>query len=196
MTELFCSTAGSCQIPAVRSHEKRRTAAPTPALHAISVPALASRCASTTPNVSCVVGHCCSFQPRSKLSHASPPTSAMKRPGASSASRRPKQSCQRLRSKNVYMNALLCAGLSSLRKTGWAAALHSALLQPDSLRAPMKSADSRLIHLASWSGSDNFSGLVSPRSYLSCHHARMPPQLLTFHPFSSTFRQTREIRPV
>lgn len=99
-------------------------------------------------------------------------------------------------SKVVYMNAPLCAGLSSLRKTGWAAALHSALLQPDSLRAPMKSADSRLIHLASWSGSDNFSGLVSPRSYLSCHHARMPPQLLTFHPFSSTFRQTREIRPV
>ncbi|MCA8199414.1 hypothetical protein, partial [Burkholderia vietnamiensis] len=62
-------------------------------------------------------------------------------------------------SKVVYMNAPLCAGLSSLRKTGWAAALHSALLQPDSLRAPMKSADSRLIHLASWSGSDNFSGL-------------------------------------
>ncbi|WP_230946361.1 hypothetical protein, partial [Burkholderia vietnamiensis] len=25
-----------------------------------------------------------------------------------------------------YMNAPLCAGLSSLRKTGWAAALHSA----------------------------------------------------------------------
>ena len=56
------------------------------------------------------------------------------------------------RSKVVYMNAPLCAGLSSLRKTGWAAALHSALLQPDSLRAPMKSADSRLIQLASFSG--------------------------------------------
>ncbi|CAM2195913.1 protein of unknown function [Paraburkholderia kururiensis] len=56
-------------------------------------------------------------------------------------------------------------------------------MQPASLRAPMKSADSRLIHFASLLGSDTFSGFVSPWSYLSCHHTRMPAQLLTFHPF-------------
>ena len=82
----------------------------------------------------------------------------------------------------IYMNAPLCARFSRLRRTGWAAALHSALLQPVSLRAPMKSADSRLIQFTRSIVSDKFSGLVSPRSYPFCHHARMPPQLLTFHP--------------
>src|SRR4051812_3498383 len=59
--------------------------------------------------------------------------------------------------------------------TGWVAALYAASLQPHTLRAPMKSADSLLICRTSFALKLSFR-LCEFRSDLSCHHAQLPAQ--------------------
>ena len=66
--------------------------------------------------------------------------------------------------------------------TGWAAALYSALLQPIlPLRAPMKFADSHLIHHTSSTLLMSYRFSES-RSYLACHHSRLLRNLFDVHP--------------
>jgi hypothetical protein len=50
---------------------------------------------------------------------------------------------------DLYEGLPIAYGIVVFRRTGWAVVLYPALLQLDVLRALMKSADSRLIRLAS-----------------------------------------------
>ena len=81
----------------------------------------------------------------------------------------------------IYMNASRLRRVFVLATNRRVAALYPALLQPDVLRAPMKSADSHLIQPTS-SKLLIGSRFSESRSNLFCHHTRLPTQPLDVSP--------------